>query len=204
MSEKELRYWPVELRLETREGVPEIVGYAAVFNVLSEDLGGFREQIAAGAFSRSLEENDIRALWDHDSKYVLGRNRANTLQLAEDAHGLRVRMTPPATQWASDLMESMKRGDVSQMSFGFITRGDFWERDNLYGAVRTLTDVDLFDVSVVTYPAYSATSVAVEARDTAKALVQAGRDEEEAEGTGARARLGNKRRELEIFKLEVN
>jgi HK97 family phage prohead protease len=104
MSELERRAWPVE-RLETRasegESGPVIEGYAAVFDQLSVDLGGWRERIAPGAFKRTIGESDVRALWDHDAKYVLGRNRAGTLALEEDARGLRIQATPPATQWAA-------------------------------------------------------------------------------------------------------
>ena len=167
MSELERRAWPVE-RLETRaaegESGPVIEGYAAVFDQLSVDLGGWRERIAPGAFKRTIGESDVRALWDHDAKYVLGRNRAGTLALEEDARGLRIAATPPATQWAADLMTMMKRGDVNQMSFGFYVRQDEWVEEPDFGLVRVVRDVDLFDVSVVTYPAYPATSAEARAR----------------------------------------
>lgn len=132
---------------------PTIVGYAAKFNSLSEDLGGFRELIAAGAFSRTLDA-DVRALWNHDPNHVLGRSAAGTLTLAEDATGLRVEITPPES--AGWMLESMRRGDVDQMSFGFRTVSDKWEMKN-GEPLRTLEQVDLFDVSVVTFPAYPET-----------------------------------------------
>ena len=168
MSELERRAWPVkrlEMRASEGESGPVIEGYAAVFDSLSVDLGGWRERIAPGAFKRTIGESDVRALWDHDAKYVLGRNRAGTLALEEDARGLRIQAQPPATQWAADLMTMMKRGDVNQMSFGFYVRQDEWVEEPDFGLVRVLRDVDLFDVSVVTYPAYPATSA--EARATA-------------------------------------
>lgn len=138
---------------------PIIAGYAAVFSQLSEDLGGFREQIAPGAFSKSLGE-DIRALFNHDRNFVIGRNKSKTLRLEEDARGLRVEIDPPDTTDARDLLVKMKRGDVTGMSFGFRTMEDHW--DEVDGkVVRTLIEVRVFDVSVVTYPAYPQADAAV-------------------------------------------
>jgi uncharacterized protein len=140
-----------------------------------EDLGGFREKIAPGAFKRSLENGaDVRALLNHDSNYVLGRNKSGTLFLSEDERGLKIEITPPDTQWARDLMVSMERGDIDQMSFGFYTISDDWETKDGEN-IRTLREVELFDVSVVTYPAYTATSANVRSaeevyRDFAKSL----------------------------------
>lgn len=164
---RELRTYIVK-DLEVRAGddaTPrKIVGHAAVFNALSEDLGGFREKIAPGAFAKSITEDDVRALWNHDANYVLGRNLSGTLRLSEDAEGLAVEITPPDTQWARDLTVSIARGDVTQMSFGFTTRQDAWNK--IAGAwERTLLDVRLFDVSPVTYPAYPQTDVSARARE---------------------------------------
>jgi len=158
-----------ELRVEQREGErPQILGHAAVFEQLSEDLGGFREQIAPGAFARAVREDDVRALWQHDDRYVLGRTRSGTLSLAEDEEGLAVDITPPDTQWARDFTESIRRGDVDQMSFGFLARRDVWVEDEQGEVIRTLLDVQLFDVSPVTFPAYPQTSV--EARNRAQQM----------------------------------
>jgi uncharacterized protein len=172
----ERRKLPIsELRVEQKDDSRKIVGYAAVFNSLSEDLGGFREKIAPGAFKRSLENGaDVRALLNHDSNYVLGRNKSGTLFLSEDERGLKIEITPPDTQWARDLMVSMERGDIDQMSFGFYTISDDWETKDGEN-IRTLKEVELFDVSVVTYPAYTATSANVRSaeevyRDFAKSL----------------------------------
>lgn len=153
-----------EFRVERRDGeAPKIIGHAAVFNQLSEDLGGFREQVAAGAFVEAIEGDDVRALWNHDPNFVLGRNRSKTLALKEDSRGLAIEITPPDTQWARDLLVSMERGDVSQMSFGFSVRpnGQNWGKDDEGRYIRTLTKVRLFDVSPVTFPAYPQTDVAV-------------------------------------------
>lgn len=150
-----------EIRAENSEKGRIIDGYAAVFDKLSENMGGFREKIAPGAFKKTIKKADIRALFDHDSKFVLGRNTSGTLKLSEDETGLRVQITPPAAQWADDLLRSMERGDINQMSFGFYTISDEWEDLNKSTPVRTLREVELFDVSVVTYPAYPDASVAI-------------------------------------------
>lgn len=139
-----------------------IVGYAAVFNSPSEMLyGSFREAILPGAFSQSLMENDIRALFDHNSGYVLGRNKAGTLSLTEDERGLRVEIEPPDTQWAQDLLVSVERGDISQMSFGFNVRTEEWQHQADGSELRVLKNIDLHEVSIVAFPAYQQTSVNV-------------------------------------------
>ncbi len=139
---------------------PKIVGHAAVFNKPSLPLFGFREQIMPGAFTKTILEDDIRALWNHNPDYVLGRNKAGTLRLTEDEFGLRIEIDPPKTSFATDLIESIRRGDVDQMSFGFITRDEKFTETN-GELIRTLLDVQLFDVSPVTFPAYPQTDVAV-------------------------------------------
>ncbi len=147
-----------ELRVKQQDGPRMITGYAAVFNTLSLDLGGFREMILPGAFAQTIGENDVRALFNHDANYVLGRNRAGTLRLREDENGLAIEIDLPDTQWARDLAVSVGRGDVTQMSFSFRTRKDEWLEVPGQGIVRRLMDVELFDVSLVTYPAYPATT----------------------------------------------
>lgn len=151
-----------ELRvLEPSEEIsePTIEGYAAVFDSWSENLGGndpFIEKVCKGAFQQSIQEDDIRALFNHDPNYVLGRNKAGTLTLQEDDKGLLVRITPPNTQWAKDLLVSIARGDISQMSFGFTVEADRWSYEDNKD-VRELLKVRLFDVSPVTFPAYTQT-----------------------------------------------
>ncbi len=137
---------------------PIIEGYAAIFGVYSQNLGGFREIIQKGAFSESIGQDDIRALWNHDANYVLGRNKSGTLELSEDEKGLRIKITPPDAQWAKDLVQSIKRGDVDQMSFAFETISDDWHKEEGQ-IVRELIKAKLYDVSPVTYPAYTQTSV---------------------------------------------
>lgn len=163
-NKKEIRTLPiVELRVSGAEEENFIEGHAAVFDSWSETLGGifpFKEKVKRGAFAESLDKDDIRALFNHDPNYVLGRNKAGTLQLREDEHGLLVRISPPNTAWAKDLRTSIQRGDINQMSFGFTVEEDEWRYEDGYD-VRELKKVRLFDVSPVTFPAYTATDVGV-------------------------------------------
>ena len=158
-----------ELRVidETDSGGNAIEGYASVFDSWSEELGGespFREKVVKGAFEETIQQDDIRALFNHDPNYVLGRNRSGTLELAEDEKGLRVRIIPPATQWAKDLLVSIKRGDITQMSFGFTVILDRWSYED-YMDVRELLKVKLYDVSPVTFPAYTQTECGIRSMD---------------------------------------
>lgn len=153
-----------ELRADGESG--KIAGYAAVFNE-ETDLGYFREVVRPGAFKRAIDEKqDVRALWNHDPNYVLGRTTAGTLSLAEDRRGLRIEIDPPETQFARDLAKSIERGDVDQMSFAFIAREETWTERKDETDLRELIDVDLYDVSPVTYPAYEGTSVGLRSAES--------------------------------------
>jgi len=143
---------------------PKIRGYAAVFNQLSEPMWGVRERIMPGAFKRTLAEGaDVRALFNHDPSQILGRTKAGTLKLEEDQHGLRYVITPPDTTVGRDLMENIRRGDITQSSFGFRSVDENYLKENGQ-FIRELLSVDLFDVSPVTYPAYTGTDVNVRSR----------------------------------------
>ena len=151
----------------TRENSEEkvIEGYFAVFNSNYELWDGATESIAEGAFDSSIS-NDIRALTNHDTTLVLGRTKANTLELKTDSHGLwgRVRINPNDSD-AVNTYERVKRGDVDQCSIGFMIRSE--ETDfRADGSVHwTITDVELFEVTVCTFPAYEETSVSARHRD---------------------------------------
>ena len=154
----------IELRaVDGDDDTQVLVGYAALFGQLSEDLGGFREKIAPGAFAKSLG-GDVRALFNHDPNLIIGRTQAKTLVLTEDQRGLRVEISLPDTSVARDLMESVKVGNINQMSFGFRTISDHWEDIN-GEVVRTLIEVKLLDVSPVTFPAYPQTEIAKRSMD---------------------------------------
>lgn len=154
-------------KFETRESEEGlfIEGYFSVFNSTYELWPGATESVAPGAFANTLG-GDIRALIDHETRLVLGRNKSGTLELREDSHGLwgRVKINPN-DQDAVNLYERVKRGDVDQCSFGFdIVKEDTEVRDD--GSVHwTIREVKLYEVSVVTFPAYTETSVSARKRD---------------------------------------
>ncbi|CAK0778950.1 conserved hypothetical protein [Gammaproteobacteria bacterium] len=149
----------LECRSEGDSG-RKIGGYAALFNKLSEDLGGFREQIAPGAFGKSLKGREVVALWSHNPDLVLGRTSNETLVLEENARGLKFSLSLSDTSWGRDAWASIQRRDVKGMSFGFIVEKDSWDVDHKEeAAIRTLHQVSLFEVSATAFPAYPQTSV---------------------------------------------
>jgi uncharacterized protein len=160
---KEFRRLNVELRADGDEK-PKIVGHAAVFDTPAE-IWGFEEIIRKGAFTEAIKKDDVRALWNHDPNYVLGRTKSGTLKLEEDDIGLKIENDPPETQWAKDLMVSMQRGDVDQMSFGFIVDEEKWSKRDGEPDLREILKARLFDVSPVTFPAYEETDVSVALRN---------------------------------------
>ena len=167
---KEIRTLTLPFRVERSEGQPpRIMGYTARFNELSEVMWGFREKISPGAFIDALKTSDVRALWNHDPNYVLGRTKNGTLQIREDEQGLFYEVTPPDAQWARDLVESIKRGDVDQSSFAFTVEAQEWD-ERSDPITRTIVKVrELYDVSPVTFPAYpTATSGVRSLKDVAE------------------------------------
>ncbi|WP_025726780.1 HK97 family phage prohead protease [Heyndrickxia ginsengihumi] len=174
MDKIEKRYLDVT-NLETRaDDVTDqkiIEGYALKFNSWSNDLGGFIEVIDPEALKQT-DMTDVRALIDHDPSKVIGRTLAETLELNVDEVGLHFRCVLPNTSYANDLYENIRQGNITQCSFGFILApdGDKWEKDNKSDVYkRTLTNIEsLFDVSVVTYPAYNSSEVSVAARSLNK------------------------------------
>lgn len=139
-------------------------GYAAVFNSESEDLGGFREFIAPGAFKRSLQSrNEVKLLWNHDAGEPLASVRGGTLKLTEDERGLKVEARLANTSRGRDVAELIRSKTVDSMSFGFSVIKDTW---NSEGNVRTLNAVRLFEISLVSFPAYQATAGTVSVRSS--------------------------------------
>ncbi len=149
-----------ECRIEAA-GSSRLRGYAIVFNAQSQNLGGFREIIAPEAMDRTLKEAiDVRALVDHDSAKILGRYTAGTLQMNKDGKGLRVTIEPdPDISYARDIMLAVKRGDIDGMSFAFRTVEDDWNYDDEEMPIRTVVDMRVSEVSVVTFPAYTQTDI---------------------------------------------
>lgn len=159
---RETRFITHRAAIEQRADSPKpmLVGYAARFNSPTMIGDYFEERIAPGAFATAIGRDDVRALINHDDDLVLGRTKSGTLRLQEDASGLRVEIDPPDTSYANDLIVSMQRGDIDQMSFGFRAVKQEWDET---GPIlkRTILEVELFDVSPVTFPAYESTEIAV-------------------------------------------
>jgi HK97 family phage prohead protease len=152
-------------------------GYASVFNSESEDLGGFREMVAPGAFKRSLQSrNDIKMLFNHDTGAILGSTRSGSMTLVEDERGLKVRATLPQTSLANDVAELIRTGIVDSMSFGFSVIRDSWDSS---GTNRVLEAVRLHEVSIVAFPAYSGTAGTTTMRGLDKVAQRANVDADE-------------------------
>ncbi|MFT4271288.1 MAG: HK97 family phage prohead protease [Pantoea sp.] len=158
MNDRETRCYSGEVRAEQQGEQPaHIFGYGSVFNSRSEPLWGFREVIKPGAFDGVLGD-DVRALFNHDPNFILGRSTSGTLSLSVDDKGLRYDITAPDTQTIRDLvLAPMQRGDITQSSFAFrVARdGERWYEDEEGIVIREINQFSrLFDVSPVTYPAY--------------------------------------------------
>lgn len=149
----EKRYYNMETRISKKGNKNIVVGHAAVYGKLSEDLGGFREMIKPNAFD-SVLNNDVRVFFNHDPNYILGRTKAGTAKISSDKTGLKYEFEVPDTQAGRDLLVSLERGDISQSSFAFSVDRDSWsERDGR--DIRTIEKVKrLYDVSPVSIPAY--------------------------------------------------
>src|SRR5512132_4384833 len=136
-------------------------GYAAIYNTLSEDLGGYREQIAPGAFAGVLED-DVRCLLNHDANEVLGRTRSGTLRLFDEQRGLRFELDLPDSPLGENMRSAIRRGDIDGASFRFEVGDEDWNCD-----VRTVKSVKaLRDVSLASYPSYPSASVELRTKPT--------------------------------------
>lgn len=195
--EKEIRnIGEIRANAESRN----VDGYALVFNSLSEDLGGFREQILPEAADGVIEKSDVMALLNHDnSRGILARSRYGngTLTLEVDEKGLRYTFDAPHTALGDECLEYLRRGDINQSSFAFTVAEDSWEKQGDGTYIRTIKRFErLYDVSPVFTPAYAETSVSCrsfeafkeaeamreeEARLKAEKEEQEKRDQEEAE-----------------------
>jgi HK97 family phage prohead protease len=154
----EKRIFNIENRFETREdGQEVVVGYGSIWNSRSENLGGFYEYISPDAISQeTIEKSDVRALINHNPDLVLARSTAGNLSLSVDEKGLRYEFSIPETSYGKDLAINMKNGNINQSSFAFTVGSDEWSTDEEGNDIRTITSIEkLYDVSPVTYPAYS-------------------------------------------------
>lgn len=156
---RQVRSVPTEFQTREDGENLSIEGYFAVFDSNYEIAPGMSESVAQGAFSRTIS-GDIRALINHDTTLVLGRTKANTLQLREDAHGLwgHIDINPNDGD-AMNLYERVKRGDVDQCSFGFDIRSEDTDINEDGSVHWTIKDVDLYEVSCCTFPAYETTNI---------------------------------------------
>jgi HK97 family phage prohead protease len=159
------RFVPLrESRVDVSADAQRLKGYAIVFNSLSQDLGGFREQIAPSAVDRTLRAGtNVDALIDHrrETSAIIGSTDSGLLRLRKDRHGLGVEITPPDTSTARDLLETVKKGLVKGMSFAFrvMPDGQEWDDQAEGGLIRTITDMVFSEVSIVVNPAYLETEI---------------------------------------------
>ena len=173
MERDRLFYIVPEIRAISDGSEMRVRGHAAVFNQKSEEifgLKGMREVVMRGAFEKALKRDDIYALWQHDVRLVLGNNRAGTLSLKEDETGLLTETIFPNTEETRYYFELIKRGDVHHMSFGFSPTVQPTYRTEGEEEIRELLEVKLYDISPVTFPAYTQTDVAVRAQFLAEEL----------------------------------
>lgn len=163
MTDAERRFTAVRVEVRAASDTNTIGGYAARFNLPSQNLGGFREFIAPGAFNRAASRNwpgtgvGVFARYNHDDNMILGNTDSGTLRLTVDDEGLRYDVDVPKAR--ADVYELVQRGDVRSSSFAFVTDDDDWSTDDSGFPVRTLQQVQLIDVAPVNTPAYLDTSV---------------------------------------------
>lgn len=169
--------WGTSMEIEKRGGIPaeietgptevKVSGYAAVFNETADIGGYFLERIAPGAFAEAIGRDDVVFLINHDG-LPLARTRSGTLTLSEDAHGLRVETTLDAEDPDVErIVPKMQRGDLDKMSFAFRPVKETWDESGPI-PLRTIEKVELFDVSIVTTPAYSGTDIGLRSLEAAR------------------------------------
>ncbi len=185
---------PIALE-ERQDNTPRIRGYAAVFydgtpETQFELFEGFVERILPGAFDRAIDEDDVRALFNHDPDHILGRSSAETLSLEADETGLRYDIATPDTTIGRDVAASIKRRDVTGSSFSFVVTDEDFRREGGV-RIREIRGVQLFDVGPVTFPAYQATTADARARL-----------ERASEGPGLATRLAYYRRRARLVEID--
>lgn len=209
-KETEVRTNTVDFEIRSEGDGMTFTGYASVFNSSSEDLGGFREFVAPGAFKRSLQSrNEIKLLWNHDTNEPLASVRGGSLQLQEDGYGLKVTAKLPNTTRGRDVAELLRSKVIDSMSFGFNVIKDSWSKD---GQTRTLESVRLHEVSIVTFPAYAQTVATVrsmptiDADELATALLklESGEELEETHANLITDVVNKLRKEPEVQEAEDN
>jgi hypothetical protein len=186
--QREVRVRVAPQKIEVRknaDGSQTIAGQAVVYGALSQDLGGFVERIAPGAFSHSLRDDDQLCLYGHDDRAILGRRSSGTLTLTDTPSALEFSCILPNTQDGQTVAELCRRGDLQGMSFGFTVSDDTWQDDGTQ-IVRTVNEATLFEISVVGQPAYSQSSVSLRSCPTAlRDKLSTKRDDEDEEDNPA-------------------
>ena len=177
---------PLELRAAADGAERTGHGYAALFDTWTDIGGMWRERIAPGAFTKSLQERDVLALHSHDSGRVVGRLGAGTLTLREDAKGLAFENPLPDTSDGRDLIVQLERGDVAGMSIGFVSVRSEWDETKDV-TERTILEAMLFEITYTAYPAYRDTEVAL------RSLEQIRDERRDHNRAGAGARLAARR-----------
>lgn len=195
---KELRLisGPVEVRDATEEAPVTISGYAIRFNSETTIGGCFREVVRPSAIPDDIQTHDVRALWNHNSDFPIGRTTNGSLTFEKDVNGLRFDLVPSNTSWGKDAVEAIRRGDVSGMSFGFFTDDDRWSDQGKPLPLRELLGVDLLEVSPVTFPAYPSTSVGARSAEEILAEMPLPPD-------GVNIDAEARQREIEIYEREA-
>lgn len=168
----ERRMVPGEVETRAKGSSIWVEGYASVFEKRSGNLGGFLEVVKPTAFNKTLREADVRALWNHDPQYVLGRTGAGTLELSVDTSGLYYRSLLPNTSYARDLAALLERRDVRESSFTFFKVQDEWDLTEEGYPQRSLVEVGLIDVAPVTFPAYPDATSGVARRNALMSLAK--------------------------------
>lgn len=197
-------FFDSDLQTRDGEGAPKIVGYAARFNVKSDDLGGYREVIQPGAFSESLRsKQEVFALWNHDSAKPFARTGNGSLVLEERDEGLWMEATPDETSWGQDALRSVRAKTVYRTSFGFWIEDH--NKDQEFsddGKLRSIKRAGLFDVSPVTFPAYPQTRIAVRAQRFSALMedLERGHELREADMLFLREELSNLQTALKEFR----
>lgn len=199
LNGQEVRSFTAPIERRAADGKTTVAGYAAVFNDMTEIGNYFRETIAPGAFTETLKTADVRAYFDHNSGRVLGRRSAGTLRIHEDAKGLAVEIDLPDTSDGRDVQTLIERGDVTGMSFGFIVTKQTWD-DTGDIPSRTIDEVILREVSIVSEPAYEGTSIALRDLDSVRKereTVEKTAEQRAADAAAAKRRIAEKRAKME-------
>lgn len=196
-EKRELLTEGIEVR-ESEDGKRTISGYAVKWEMKSVTMGywkRFKEQFKKGAFSESLSGDDQRALWSHDSSQVLGRTKNGTLRLFEDEIGLRFELDLPNTTLGNDAYETIKRGDVDGVSFGFSMVKEEWDEADRDNIIRSVTKAKLFEISPVAFPAYPDSQVSARGHDPYQEYVEERKKHDQV-------LTSQRERELQLMKLK--